>query len=247
MKLSPTKIKENWNKLITIINDTFSGERKEKLINMYNHFEDRMILAPASGSEHFHNCFPGGYVQHILNIVHFSKQFYQVWKNNGAYVDNFTEEEVVFAAMHHDLGKVGDLENDHYIPNPSDWHRKNQGKIYTPNPELQFMTPPDRGIWILNQFGIKLSINEMLGIKLADGMYDEGNIQYLRTYSEDKKVKINLPFIVHQADMTTSRIEYEQWLHNKDVKSLNNKPAASKKEVEKVNELKNKFDELFAS
>ena len=130
MKLSPTKIKENWNKLITIINDTFSGERKEKLINMYNHFEDRMILAPASGSEHFHNCFPGGYVQHILNIVHFSKQFYQVWKNNGAYVDNFTEEEVVFAAMHHDLGKVGDLENDHYIPNPSDWHRKNQGKIY---------------------------------------------------------------------------------------------------------------------
>ena len=87
----------------------------------------------------------------------------------------------------------------------------------------------------------------MLGIKLADGMYDEGNIQYLRTYSEDKKVKINLPFIVHQADMTTSRIEYEQWLYNKDVKSLNNKPAASKKEVEKVNELKNKFDELFAS
>ena len=254
MKLSPTKIKENWNKLITIINDTFSGERKEKLINMYNHFEDRMILAPASGSEHFHNCFPGGYVQHILNIVHFSKQFYQVWKNNGAYVDNFTEEEVVFAAMHHDLGKVGDLENDHYIPNPSDWHRKNQGKIYTPNPELQFMTPPDRGIWILNQFDIKITMNEMIGIKLTDGMYDEGNIQYLKAYAPEKKLKTNMPHILHQADMATTRIEYEMWIkeeQQEEVKVQKNveniKNAVTMKETSEQLSQKSKdlFNELF--
>ena len=246
MKITANKIKENWNELLSIINTTFTGERKEQLLIMYKHFEDRMMLAPASGSEHFHNCFPGGYVAHILNIVHFSKQFYQVWKNNGAYVDNFTEEEVIFAAMHHDLGKVGDLENDHYIPNPSDWHRKNQGKIYTPNPELQFMTPPDRGIWILNQFGIKLSINEMLGIKLADGMYDEGNIQYLKSYSNDKKLKSNMQHILHQADMTTTRIEYEDWMHATE-KSVNTKVPKSKDEQKQVDNLKQKFDELFVN
>ena len=73
-------------------------------------------------------------------------------------IDNYTEEELIFAAMHHDLGKVGDLHNDHYIPNDSDWHIKNQGKYYVNNPDLQFMTPPDRGIWILNQFGITITI-----------------------------------------------------------------------------------------
>ena len=30
---------------------------------------------------------------------------------------NFTNEELIFAALHHDLGKIGDLEgNDYYVP-----------------------------------------------------------------------------------------------------------------------------------
>ncbi len=28
---------------------------------------------------------------------------------------NFTTEEVIFAAMHHDLGKVGDMDKDYYV------------------------------------------------------------------------------------------------------------------------------------
>ena len=49
---------------------------------------------------------------------------------NGATI-NFTDEELIFAAMHHDLGKVGDeLGNEFYTPNESEWHIKNQGKIY---------------------------------------------------------------------------------------------------------------------
>ena len=121
IKFTAEQIQENWNQLIQLIEDTFEGERKEKLLKMYKHFEDRMCIAPASGQEHFHLCTTGGYVQHILNIVHYSKEFYKIWKDNGAIVDNYTEEELIFAAMHHDLGKVGDLDGDHYIPNPSDW------------------------------------------------------------------------------------------------------------------------------
>ena len=209
MKLSAEQIKTNWDKLIQLIEDSFEGERKEKLLEMYEHFKDRMMFAPASSQEHFHLCTPGGYVQHILNIVHYSKEFYKIWKDNGAYVDDYTMEELVFAAMHHDLGKVGDMDSDHYIPNESDWHVKNQGKLYVNNPDIPFLTPPDRGLWILNQFGIKMTINEVLGIKLADGMYDDGNIQYLKSYAPEKKLKSNMPLIIHQADMATTRIEYE--------------------------------------
>ena len=248
MKLNAEQIEQNWYKLIQLIENTFEGERKEKLLEMYKHFEDRMVVAPASGTAHFHLCTPGGYVQHILNIVHYSKLFYEIWKDNGAYVDDYTVEELVFAALHHDLGKVGDLDDDNYLPNPSEWHIKNQGKTYINNPDLKFMTPPDRGIWMLNQFGIKMTQNEYLGIKLTDGMYDEGNIQYLKSYSNDKKLKSNMQHILHQADMTTTRIEYEQWLRSSDDSDSKIKPKTKEQKIndkKQVDNLKSKFDELF--
>ena len=246
IELTPEQLQSNWDKLIELIEETFEGERKEKLLEMYEHFKDRMMFAPASGQEHFHNCFPGGYVEHILNIVHYSKEFYKVWKDNGAYVDDYTEEELVFAALHHDLGKAGTLTEDHYIPNPSEWHRKNQGKIYTNNPDLKFMTPPDRGIWILNQFGIKMTENEYIGIKLTDGMYDEGNIQYLKSFAPEKKLKSNMQHILHQADMTTTRIEYEKWEHG-DSDEDYTLPGTAKPKVELNDSQTKVFQELFGS
>ena len=48
-ELTPEKIVENWNALIQLIEDTFDGERKDKLLDMYKFFEDRMSVAPASG------------------------------------------------------------------------------------------------------------------------------------------------------------------------------------------------------
>jgi len=243
-KLSAEQMQNNWKKLLDTIEGFIDDDRKPQLLEMYKHFEDRMMFAPASGREHFHNAMPGGYVEHVLHIIQFSLQVKELWEKNGANI-NFTDEELVFAAMHHDLGKVGDLENDYYIPNESEWHRKNQGKIYTNNPDLKFMTPPDRGIWILNQYGVTMTQNEYIGIKLTDGMYDEGNIQYLKSYAPEKKLKSNMQHILHQADMTTTRIEYEDWLHT-DEEVVNTKVPKSKDEQKQVDNLKQKFDELFA-
>jgi hypothetical protein len=244
--MNEEKILNNWNKLIKLITDSFSGDRQKQLLDMYTYFKDRMMFTPASSHNYFHNCFPGGYVEHILNIVQYVKDIKNIWYNNGATID-YTDEELIFAAMHHDLGKIGDMDSDHYLPNPSEWHRKNLGKIYTANSDIQFMSPPDRGIWILNQFGIKMTVNEMLGIKLADGLYDEGNLQYLKSYAKEKKIKSNLPLIIHQADMMTTRIEYEQSLVNLDdtvnTKVTNNTKLKQTKTDYK--ELKSEFDKLF--
>ena len=87
---------------------------------MYDFFEDRMCMAPASGKAHFHNAMVGGYVEHILHVVEMSQQIRDLWESNGATI-NFTNEELIFAALHHDLGKIGDLEgNDYYIPQDND-------------------------------------------------------------------------------------------------------------------------------
>ena len=210
-ELTPEQIENNWKKLRDIIQNTFDGERLEKLNEMYDYFEERMCLAPASGKEHFHNAHPGGYVEHVLHIVEFAQQIHGVWSKNGATMDNFTIEELIFAALHHDLGKVGDLSEDNYIHNDSDWHRKNQGMIYKHNPKLQYMTVTDRACWILQHFGVKMTENEYIGLRLTDGLYEEANKTYYMNWSKDNQLATNIAYILHQADMMASKIEYDEW------------------------------------
>ena len=112
MTLTEQQIQDNYKELRKIINDTFSGLRLDKLNHMYDDLEDRMVVAPASSVEHYHNSKVGGYVEHILHVIKFSQQIKKVWEQAGATID-FTDEELIFAAMHHDLGKVGDLKNDY--------------------------------------------------------------------------------------------------------------------------------------
>ena len=58
MRITAEQIKDNWSELHKIIDDTFEGERLEKIKSLHKHFEDRMTLAPASGRAWYHNAFP---------------------------------------------------------------------------------------------------------------------------------------------------------------------------------------------
>jgi len=241
MNLTEEQIVQNWNALKKVINDNFEGERTKNLNKMYDTLSERMMLAPASGIVHYHNCFAGGYVDHVLRVIKCAKQVHMLWKGMGA-EENYTEEELIFSALNHDLGKVGDMTNDYYIPNPSEWHRKNQGKLYKFNPELDYMSVPDRSLFLLAQNGINYSYNEAIAIRLHDGMYDDANIQYLKTFNTDKEIKSNLPTILHHADHMASRIEHDNY-----VKSTNNiKPQQKKKRgTGKIEGASNSANDLF--
>ena len=209
-QLTEQQIVDNWNKLIQLIEDTFQGERKDKILEMYKYFEDRMSVAPASGKAAYHNAMVGGYVEHVLHVTKCALQIKELWESNGAEI-NFTDEELIFAAMHHDLGKVGDLNQDYYIPQDSEWHRKNRGEIYKHNPNLQYMSVTDRAIFLLNHFGISMTQWEYLGLRLTDGMYEEANKSYYLTYNPDWALKSNIAYILHQADMMATHIEGDEW------------------------------------
>ena len=240
-QLTEQQITSNWDKLRGIINDTFSGERLEKLNKMYDYFEDRMVVAPASGRAHFHNAMVGGYVEHILHIVKFSQELRDMWEKNGATI-NFTNEELVFAALHHDLGKVGNLEHDYYIPQESDWHLKNRGEIFTHNPELQYMTVTDRACWILQHFEIPMTQWEFIGLRLTDGLYEEGNEKYYKGYNPDFGLRSNIAYILHQADMMATHIESNQWERGDEVESKKIEKSVSNIKKAVDNEVKEKFN-----
>ena len=243
-QLTPEEIQHNWGNLRQLIDATFSGERLERLNEMYDFFEERMCLAPASGREHFHNAHPGGYVEHVLHITQFSYQIYKLWEQNGATIDNFTVEELLFAALHHDLGKVGNLVEDNYIENDSDWHRKNQGLIYKHNPKIDYMTITDRACWILQHFNVNMTENEYIGLRLTDGLYEEANKGYYMNYSKDNQLTTNMAYILHQADMMASKIEFDQWKRgDHDIKV--DKVKEEKKKTEQSKAANQAFKELF--
>ena len=68
-ELTPEELTHNWGNLRQIIDATFTEERLEKLNEMYDYFEERMMFAPASGREHFHNAHAGGYVEHVIHVM----------------------------------------------------------------------------------------------------------------------------------------------------------------------------------
>jgi hypothetical protein len=246
MNLTEEQILQNWNTLLEVITSKFRGERRTALLKMYNGLAERMMLAPASGIVHYHNCFAGGYVEHVLRVIDCAKRLDSQWEIMGAEV-NYTEEELIFSALNHDLGKVGDMEHDYYIPNPSEWHRKNQGKLYKFNPELDYMSVPDRSLFLLAQNGISYSYNEAMAIRLHDGMYDDANFQYLKTFNTDKEIKSNLPTILHHADHMASRIEHDNY--KKEIgNNLKPKPKRrqSTTKIDSANESANDlFKEFF--
>ena len=252
-QLTEQQITDNWTDLRTIINNTFSGDRLERLNKMYDDFEDRMVVAPASAKKAFHNAMVGGYVEHILHVINMSKQIKDVWVSNGAMI-NFTDEELIFAAMHHDLGKVGDLEHDYYVPNESEWHRKNQGAIYTHNKELQHMTVTDRAIFLLGHFRIPMSESEYIGLRLTDGMYEEANKAYYISYQPERQLRSNIAYILHQADMMATHIEYDEWKRSQEQEEIrvqsnveNIKKAVTMEETSEqlTEKSKDLFNELF--
>jgi hypothetical protein len=226
MTLNEEQLLSNWQQFLGYIEKYITGERKQRLLDFYNKFEERFILLPASHKPQYHNCFPGGYVEHVNRVIDAAIEIDKVWRQFEV-KNTYTLEEVVFSALNHDLGKFGSFEHEAVLPNPSEWHVKNRGEIYTFNTQLDYMTVPDRGLWLLNQLGIEISKNEYLAIKLHDGLYDEANKPYLMSWAPETKLRTSLPYIIHQADLLAARVEFER----ENLDKLNTIPVDKPKTV----------------
>ena len=213
MVLEAKDIQNNWNQFIANIDSHITGERKQALLDFYNKYQERVMLMPAAHKKEYHNAFPGGYVEHVNRVVEGSLYLAQLWSDMGADMSTFTTEELVFSAINHDLGKMGDENNESYIPQTDKWRREKLGEDYMFNTKVPFASVPDRGLFMLQSHGIQYTFNEMLAIQTHDGLYDEANKKYLFAYMPEQKPRTCLPFILHQADLMAARIEFErEWL-----------------------------------
>ena len=251
--LEAEKIKQNWETYRDRVNTMFPT-RKDQLNKMYDEFEDRMAMMPASSVAHFHNAFAGGYIDHILRVLDCTQTLYEAWSSMGSDMSGYTKEEMMFAAMHHDLGKCGfpGDGNEVYQIETSDWHRKNMGRMYKHNENIPFTMVPDLSIFLLHKYNVSMSWNEYQAIKIHDGMYDDSNKPYFIARSAQAKLKTNLPLLLHHADHMASQIEYEQWRNYKagtpikvSEKSKTTKSTAMKNLAENNPNIGNSIADIF--
>ena len=215
MELSAVQIQSNWKVFLSNIEKYISDkkDRKQKLLNFYKKYEERIILMPAAHKKEYHGAYPGGYVDHVNRVVKAAIDLHTLWDTFGVDTTTYTKEELVFSAINHDLGKMGDADNDAYVPQTDQWRRDKLGENYMFNKKLPFASVPDRTLFLLQSHDISYSFNEMLAIQTHDGLYDAGIEKYLKGFMPEQRPRTSLPYILHQADMLAARVEWEkEWL-----------------------------------
>ena len=147
------KIKKNYDIFLKLCGSL--GDRSAGVLKFVEYFGTRLAMCPASSKTQYHNAFPGGLIDHSLRVLANAHKIAQL------YSDDIPKDSLILSALFHDIGKVGDLENDYYLHQDSNWHRE-RGMMYKHNDKLVYMTSADRGLFLLQHFDVKLTEDEWL-------------------------------------------------------------------------------------
>lgn len=152
------------------------------------------FTAPASSRESFHSCFPGGLAKHTIGVIARLKVL-----ADTLHPGRWSRDTLVTVGLCHDLGKAGDGVHDLYVPTDQDW-KSRRGEHYDMNREIQFMSVPQRALFVLQAAGIPLTQEEYLAILLSDGQYVAENKPYAMREPD-------LANLLHFADLSVTREE----------------------------------------
>jgi len=172
--LTPEQVESNWRRFYSLCQNV--GDRTPSITKMLDELDERLCLCPASANVDYHGAFPGGLVDHSLRVLNALSTL------NRAHDWHLSKHSMIISALFHDIGKVGmpgrGAENDFYIEQTDAWRRNNRGEAYAYNNALPYMTTPDRSVFVLQHYGVRLTPDEWLAIKLNDGFVVEANKAY---------------------------------------------------------------------
>lgn len=197
MELTPEQIAENFDKYRSFLEKI--GDRSESALQMVDHLGESLAICPASSRKDYHLAIPGGLIDHSLRVLGNAMRLVK------AFNWDVPKESLIIACLFHDIGKVGYVDEndkvvDYYLPQDSDWHREKLGENYKHNKNMKYMTTTDRSLWLMQRFGVRLSIEEFTAIRLADGQYADENAAY-------KMKEPVLADIVHLSDYISTKQE----------------------------------------
>jgi hypothetical protein len=193
--LSDEKIEKNFQLFLSLC-EKVGDDRKHAVVTMVTDLADRIATAPASSRTEYHAAYPGGLVDHSLRVLKNARTL------DAAYKLNLPVESLIISCLFHDFGKIGDLEGDLYLVQTDNWRREKLGEQYTINRSIQKMPNAERGLFLMQHYGVKLTLDEWVSIRCNDGPAAKENDYY--TMHEPI-----LALIVHQADRMACHQEKE--------------------------------------
>lgn len=140
------------------------GFMTEELMNFLG---ESFIKAPASTMADLHNAFEGGLIDHLLRVTK-----YAVSINENILPENLrlAKKDLIKVCFLHQIGKA-----HLYIPCTSEWHIKNQGKMYDFNNDITSMRVGERSAYYAMSNGVTLTQEEYQAIVNFDK--DDSDLQ----------------------------------------------------------------------
>jgi|TARA_R110000803_G_scaffold159065_1_gene223272 hypothetical protein len=153
------KIEKNKKKLYST-NEKYNIFTKELL----KFLGDDFITAPASTMKSLHNAFPGGLIDHTILTTKYAMDINLSLPENIR-VEN---ESLIKVCFLHQIGK-----SFIYKLCESDWHRKNQGKMYEFKDDMVSMRVGERSAYYALSYGVTLTEEEFQSIVNYDKPDDD--------------------------------------------------------------------------
>lgn len=163
-------IEKNWNKFESLCK-RFDDPGLNTLLEEMG---ERLAMCPNALKTEYSGCYPGGLVDCSLRITASMRKINDTLDESN----RLPTASLLKVGLLHDLGKVGDTEQDHFLDQDSDWHREKLGQLYKYNESLPKMTYAHRTLFLLQHYGVKLDVLEWEAILTSGGLHLEENRFY---------------------------------------------------------------------
>lgn len=184
------RVLKRYERLVKVIESLSDEKRKDAILTMCKEIGVRFCTAPASNRTTYHDCYMGGLFDHSIKVVKNLTKLVETFDVNKKY----SRDSVIICGLFHDLGKIGSLEKDYYIPQDSDWHREKLGEHYKYDETITYLFHSERSLWWLHHYNVQLTEVEYQAIDYHDGQYVERNVHV-------KQKEELLTLLLHFADM----------------------------------------------
>lgn len=163
------RIENNWETFTQVL-----GRLNDDNIGlMLDSLGERIAACPSSMKIDQPGCHPGGLVENSLEVTSVMRSL------NDSLDYGYQIQSLIKVGLLHDIGKIGNLDKEYFLPQESEWHREKLGQMFVYNPDLQKMSVTHRTLYILQNFGVSLSEEEWIAIQISSGTHFEENRFYV--------------------------------------------------------------------
>lgn len=165
--------------------EQISGKNGQACRKIYQDFEELFKSAP--GSSHNHQSWPGGYYDHVTEVMNLAALLYE--SLNSARPLPFDKSDALLVMFLHDLEK------------PFKYIMDDTGQLTRSSEITDKATNAAKRNEIIQQYGIELNAQQSNAMQFVEGVRDKDYKQNARTMGE-------LAALCHSADILSARLWY---------------------------------------